>query len=42
MLYGNVLGMLGNSEYEMLIANELGYLNEGIGYLPKETSFKEN
>lgn len=42
MLYSRVLDMLRNVEYEMLIDSErLGYLNEGIGYLPKETGFKE-
>jgi hypothetical protein len=37
--------MLRNANYEMLVDSEwLGYLNdfnEGMGYLPKETSFKE-
>lgn len=42
MLYGRILGMLRNSKYDMLLDSEwLGYLNEGIGYLPKETGFKE-
>lgn len=41
MLYSRVLGMLGNAEYEMLIDSEwLGYLKEGIGYLPKENRFR--
>lgn len=43
MRYNRVLDVLGNAGYEMLINSEwLGYLNEGIGYLPKETGFKEN